>query len=267
MPETYEPADIFISRSGEWHEEGLTSDPHQVLRDKDVVWNALHGAYGEDGQVQKLLESLQIPFTGSTTLSSAFANNKDVAKRLYKKYSLLTPAGSVVSEDNFNDEQLIAIFRTCMPPVIVKPANGVRALGVRIAHTFQELKDAVQKTFKHSPKVVVEEYVRGKISTCVVIENAKGEPLYALLPTGRQPVEINRQIEEMAKRAHEILGQRHYSSSDFIITPRGQIYILETNSIPVFHEDSLLHNSLLSTGWQAKDFADHCLKLALNKVA
>ncbi len=265
MPEKYDPIDIFISRDGAWHYDGVSNDPHQILRDVDAVWNGLHGSYGEDGGVQQLLHGLQKPFTGSGITASAFAHNKDLSKRLYERHSLLTPAHAILSKDNFSDEELIRIFRNYLHPVIVKPATGVRALGVRMAYTFQELKDAVKKTFEHSSKVMVEEYVKGTISTCAVVEHGKGERLYTLIPTGRHSIEINKKIEEIAKLVHEVLGQRHYSSSDFIITASGKIYILETNSLPILHENSPLYHSLLATGWQPQDFCDHCLKLALNK--
>lgn len=262
----YDPIDVLIDRKGVWHERGLAADPHEILRGSHAVWNALHGSYGEDGVVQRLLESLNVPFTGSSTLASAFATNKDLAKSLYLRHELLTPKYSVVTPENFNDTRLIKIFRTHLHPVIVKPSNGVRGLGVRIAHTFQELKEAIKRTFSHSSKVLVEEYVRGKVATCTVVERARGERLYALIPSGRHPTEVNKRIEEMARRAHEILGQRHYSSSDFIVSPRGKVFILETNSLPVIHEDSYHHHALLSSGWRPHDFADHCLKLALGRV-
>src|SRR3990167_7406874 len=70
MPDAYDPIDIFISRAGEWHRSGLVEDSHRALRHADVVWNALHGSYGEDGQVQKLLTALHIPFTGSDRKST-----------------------------------------------------------------------------------------------------------------------------------------------------------------------------------------------------
>lgn len=266
MPEKYDPIDVFVSREGEWHYGGVSNDPHQILSDVDAVWNALHGTYGEDGGVQKLLEGVQKPFTGSGIMASAFAANKDLSKRLYKKHALLTPEHSIISAENFSDAELIKIFRSHLHPVIVKPANGVRAHGVRLAHTFAELKEAVLKTLEHSSRVMVEEYIRGLVASCAVIEKGKGERLYTLIPSGRHPVEINKKIEEMARIAHEVLGQRHYSSSDFIITPRGKVYILETNSLPVLHEDSHLHHSLHATGWQPKDFCDHCLQLALKRI-
>ena len=61
MPEKYDPIDIFISKDGDWHKFGIVEEPHQALQHVDVVWNGLHGAYGEDGQVQRLLESMNVP--------------------------------------------------------------------------------------------------------------------------------------------------------------------------------------------------------------
>jgi D-alanine-D-alanine ligase len=272
MPEAYEPLDIFISRNGEWHHGGLVREPHKALANADVVWNALHGQYGEDGEVQKLLESLRLPYTGSGIVASAFAHNKELSKEFYKKNGLVTPDWRVVTQAN-TDKTLADVFRNFFFPVIVKPATGIRALGVRLAHTFHELKDAVKNTFKHSPKVLVEEYVRGTVVSSAVIERAKGQDLYALMPAHlethfrrvRPSPEENKEIEKMAKVAHQALGLRHYSSSDFIITPKGKIHILETNSLPILHEDSLMHRSLESTGWRSQDFADHCLKLALGR--
>lgn len=267
MPEVYEPMDIFISKDGEWHREGLVEDPHHALQHADVVWNALHGQYGEDGQVQRVLESLQIPFTGSNSVASALSMDKDMTKNLYRKYSLLTPEHELITEDNLNDDLLISIFRKYLHPVVVKPANGSESIGVRLAHTFYELAQAIKDTFKYSPRVLVEEFIKGDESTCIVINEAKGERIYALLPvskSGNLRTNENKQIEEIAKQVHEALGLRHYSGSDFIITPRNKIYILETNSLPVLHNQSIAYNSLFSTGWRPRDFVDHVLKLVVS---
>ncbi len=274
LPEQYEPLDIFISRDGLWHHEGLISEPHLILSRADAVWNALHGHYGESGEVQQLLSSLQKPYTGSGIAGAAFSHNKQLSKSLYSLHSLLTPQSSLVENEDDYEAQLVKIFQKYIHPVLVKPATGVRGEGIRLAHTFPELKDAVSRAFSHSDKVMIEEYVRGTVVTCAVVEGARGERLYALLPIhietehrrARPKLEDVKKIEEMSRVAHEALGLKHYSSSDFIITPKGKIYILETNSQPVFHEDSLLHQSLLASGWRPVDFADHCLKLALGRV-
>lgn len=267
MPDIYEPVDIFISKDGEWHSSGLVQEPHQALCHSDVVWNALHGSYGEDGQVQRALEGLKVPFTGSSAVASALSMNKEMAKDIYRKHSLLTPEYEFITEDTLNEDKLVAIFRNYLTPIIVKPANAGGSLGVRLAHTFQELKNAIKETFVRSPRVLVEEFIKGDEATCMVVEEAKGESVYAFLPSSKSGCkfrkEENRKIEWMAKRAHETLGLRHYSDSDFIITPGRKIYILETNSLPVLHDKSSAHDSLMATGWRVRDFVDHVLKLAL----
>ncbi len=269
--DAYNPIDIFISKSGEWHREGLVHEPHSALQYADVVWNALHGSYGEDGQVQRVLEGLRIPFTGSSAVASALSMNKEMAKRLYQKHSLPTPAFELVTEESFNDDQLISIFRNYLHPVIVRPANLSGSLGVRLVYTFHELKEAIKETFHHSPRVIIEERVLGDEVSCVVVEGTNGENIYAFQPirietkkrVKRLSVEENKSVGDMAKRAHEALGLRHYSSSDFIITPKRKIYILETNSQPVLHKNSLLHQALASNNWRHNDFVDHVLKLTI----
>lgn len=264
MADAYEPVDIFISKGNEWHQNGMVHEPHQALKHADVVWNALHGHYGEDGQVQRLLESLNIPFTGTGALGSALSMDKALSKQIYLRHSLLTPRHEVIKDDVAH-EQLVYIFHNYLHPVIVKPSKGGVSLGMRIARTFRELEEAVKHALSYSKKVIVEEFIKGKTATCGVIERAKGEKLYTLMPTGRTSIEENKIISEMSKTAHDVLGLRHYSSSDFIITPKGKIYIIGSDSLPNLHEDSLMHQSLISTGWKPHDFADHCLKLALEK--
>lgn len=287
MEEKYEPIDIFISKNGEWHKEGLVHDPHEALRHADLVWNGMHGAYGEDGQVQKILESLKIPYVGSGAMSSALAMNKDMAKKHYEIHSLLTPRHELVRANTHNDEQLVYIFRNYLHPVVVKPASGGSSIGIKLAHTFNELKEAVKSAFSHGPKVLVEEFVRGKEATCGVVEGLRGEQIYALLPIeiklnndffdynskysgktveicpGNFSVDEVSTIQEMARRAHQALGLRHYSRSDFIVTPRGKVYILETNSLPGFTEQSLFPKALTATGVRPHEFVDHCVSLAL----
>jgi D-alanine-D-alanine ligase len=290
FPDIYEPRDIFISKNGEWHASGVVNDPHKVLKDIDVVFNALHGKYGEDGEVQKLLQALNIPFTGSSALSSAMAMNKHVAKDIYIKNGILTPQYIVLKPEEVTNQTISYIHRNFMHPVIVKPANAGSSIGVNVVHTVKELRHAISEAFSKSKKVLVEEVIRGKEATCGVVENARGEKLYALLPVeikkqdkahffdyaskyspdteelcpGTFSTEENKQIENIAKKAHEALGLRHYSRSDFIVTNKGKIYTLETNSLPGFTENSLILKSLKAVGWPPKDFVDHILTLALD---
>ncbi len=290
LEDKYEPVDIFISRDGEWHRGGLVHEPHHALQNIDVVWNGMHGAYGEDGQVQKILDALQIPYVGSGAAPSALAMNKDLSKRVYNLHSLPTPNHEVLVDGEVTEAQLIYIFRNYLHPVIVKPASGGSSLGIKLAHSFQELKEAIKHAFEHSPKVLVEEFIRGKEATCGVVDNLRGEKVYALLPVEIRKSEKHffdyeakysgeaeeicpgnftkvesQMIQDLARKAHQSLGLSHYSRSDFMVTPRGRVYILETNSLPGLTEQSLFPKSLEATGVKTHEFADHCINLALNK--
>jgi len=289
MPEKFEPLDVFISRDGEWHVGGVVHEPHQALRETDMVWNALHGAYGEDGQVQRILETLGVPFTGSDAITSARAMDKEMSKRLYQRHAFLTPQHELITEDDLNDDKLISIFRTYLHPVIVKPVDGGSSLGIRMAHTFKDLSEAIKHSLEFSKRVMVEEFIKGKEATCGVVDNFRGEKIYALLPVeirktnhffgyedkyssnteevcpGNFKLTESQKLAELAKKAHEVLGLRHYSRSDFIITPSGKIYILETNSLPGFTEASLMPKSLEAVGFKPTHFVDHVVNLALGR--
>ncbi len=267
----YQPIDIFISKDGDWHRDGLVAEPHEALRHADVVWNALHGSYGADGQVQRALEGVKIPFTGSGMVSSVLAGNHDMARNLYKNHFLRAPMHETLTAEDFDDIKVIEIFRNYMHPVVVRPTHSHIQARKLIAHTFQELKDAIKETFRHSPRVLVEERVGGDEVLCAVLEGAKEEKIYAFEPLKLTSSEqakkltkpIQKTIEEMAKKAHEVLGLKHYSASRFTVSPKGRVYILETEALPLFHKDSHIQKAIEKIGWRHHDFVNHVIKLTL----
>jgi len=87
----YDIQDIFISRDGVWHKNGAPIVPHNIFPNLDVVFNALHGQYGEDGKVQHILEMHKIPFTGSGSFSSVLGMNKVLSKSVFEKNKIKTP--------------------------------------------------------------------------------------------------------------------------------------------------------------------------------
>jgi len=263
LEEVYDPLDVFISRSGEWHLHGLVHEPHRALRHVDVVWNALHGEYGEDGQVQRVLEKLQIPYTGSSAFGSALAMNKEMARRAFEQFSIPVPRHELIAIGDLSDDLLIGIFRNYLHPVVVKPSRNSGNLGVTLAYSFEDLNNAVAEAFKYSSRIIIEEHIRGREVKCFVVDKARGEEVYALIPVGELGAEERKLVESVAKSAHGALGMKHYSAHDLIVTSKGRVYILETNSLPRLGEESHLHTSLQNTGWQTSDFVDHIIKLAL----
>ena len=138
MPDVYEVQDIFISKDGFWHSGGLVHEPHKALLYANVVWNGLHGHFGEDGKVQRILESLQVPFTGSSAVASAIAMDKARSKDVYNNYDIPTPKHEILNDGDDLSEKLVFIFRNYLHPVIVKPTTGGSSIGMKVAHTYKE---------------------------------------------------------------------------------------------------------------------------------
>jgi D-alanine-D-alanine ligase len=290
LADRYECLDIFIDKDGKWHHLGVPISPEKVFKKVDVIFNALHGAYGEDGTVQKLLDTFGIPYTGSTALASAVGMNKVLSKKVYKNSNLKTPLHLTVSRGDNLAEEIIKIFKSFPMPAVVKPVSGGSSVGTAIAKTLADLEVAVIDALKYSDQALIEEFIAGKEATCGVVDNFRNEPVYALLPIeirkpndsaffdyqakyggkteeicpGNFTAEEKKIIQTMAKEAHQALGLRHYSRSDFIIHPRRGIYILETNTLPGLTSESLLPKSLKAIGCSLPDFLDHLIQLALD---
>jgi D-alanine-D-alanine ligase len=287
--EKYDIRDIFISKSGEWHSRGIPIAPENVIKQVDVIFNAMHGEYGEDGTVQQLLDAFSIPYTGSTAFSSAIGMNKLLTKQGIESYDIDTPEYTIIEASDDLEKDIFDIFRSFAMPAVVKPVSGGSSVGVTIVKSFDDLREGVYKALGHSPKVLIEEYVGGREVTCGVVEGLRGEELHALMPveiimpekseffdyTAKYSGEtqevcpsnfdavIKDEIQRLAKEAHRALGLRHYSRSDFIVSPHG-IYFLEANTLPGLTENSLLPKSLDAGGTKLPEFLDHLVELALS---
>jgi D-alanine-D-alanine ligase len=288
----YQPVDLLLLRDGTWHVNGVSMPPERVVRNVDVIFNALHGEFGEDGQVQQMLDYLAVPYTGSGMVASALGMDKPRAKEIFKKAGIKVPNGVVIKRDHQTDAEAIAhdAFRRISPPWIIKPAGSGSSVGLYLARTFPELVQAIESCFNFSDAILIEEYIRGKEATCGVVEALRGKNHYSLLPIeivtppekslfdyeakytgisseicpGRFSREEKAELERLAAEIHKALGLRHYSRSDFIISPRG-IYALEVNTLPGLTEESLIPKALKAAGISYADFLDHVITLALNR--
>lgn len=289
--EKYQPHDILLTRDGVWHSNGLPTQPARLVHTVDVIFNALHGTYGEDGGVQRVLDSVKIPYTGSGAYASAIAMNKAVAKEHFASAGLKVPRHITVRDGDAEDRVAQNVFRTMAPPWVVKPLDNGSSVGVKIAKTIQELASALREALTISSTALVEEYIRGKEATCGVVEGYRGQEVYALFPVeiipptdkpffdyeakysgisrelcpGRFSEREKEILQNMAITAHKSLGLSHYSRSDFMLHPTRGIFILETNNLPGLTQESLLPKSLAAVGAPYEHFLDHIVTLALSR--
>lgn len=291
--EKYQPIDIFIDRNGDWHIAGVPVEPHHALDQVDVVWNALHGAYGEDGKVQQLLDRHEVPYTGSGAFASAVGMNKVLAKETFLKHGIKTPRYALVESEGVRERRdleakLLELFRSFTLPFIVKPVSSGSSVGVSVVKGFHEFESAIFEAFKHGNVIMIEEFIPGVEATCGVIDAFRDTDIYALPPIEIRPHrsgffdfaakyegkadeivpgnfthEEKDQIMHLARAAHTALGLRHYSRSDFIVSPKRGIYILEVNTLPGLTDASLLPKALQSVGVSVGHFLDHVIGLAL----
>jgi D-alanine-D-alanine ligase len=280
--------DIVIDKNADWHVQGLKVEPAHALRAVDVVVNALHGVYGEDGKVQQILDHVGIPYTGSRALASALGMHKWRAKELFKQAGLKTPHAKVVSSGTDISAQAMDIFKSFSFPVIIKPVSSGSSVGVSVARDLESLEQALVSVFSYCDSALVEEFIKGKEATCVVAENFRGEKHYAFPPIEimkhtdlafDNEMKYSGKIEERcpgnfsqiekdaimqsAMNAHVAIGARHYSRSDFIVHPTRGIYILEINTLPGLTEASLLPKALDAVGSNMKEFLEHLIVQAI----
>ncbi len=283
----YDIKDIYIDKEGAWHMHGRPRKPVDVLDHIDVAFLALHGEYGEDGKIQRLLDQFGVPYTGSGAYASTLSMHKAETKRMLQHLDVKFARHELLAASADIRSQLIDIVRLFAFPLIVKPARGGSSVGLTLVKDKDALADAVRKAFAVSDLVMVEEYISGREATCGVVENFRGEGIYAFFPveiipahddnlfdyeakySGKSqeicPAQFDRttskKLQELAKMAHQEMGLRHYSRSDFMVTPGG-IYFLEVNTLPGLTEESLLPKSIKAVGSSLQEFLDHIISLA-----
>ncbi len=287
LPEDkYIGVDVLITRDGLWHRNGLPASLEDIQHHVDVVWNALHGYYGEDGKIQRELEQFGIPYTGSGVLPSAIAMNKALAKEHVIPLGIKTPRWIVIGEDESLEEGVFRAFHTVGFPAFVKPASGGSSVATRLVKNYHELEDAVEEASAYGD-ILVEEYIKGREATVCVID-AGDDDVHVLHPIeivpkggheffnyeakyadggsdelypGRFTHNESHHLRSLAKRVHQGLGLRHYSRSDFIVSPRG-IYFLEANTLPGMTDASLFPKAIQGEGITLSEFIDHIITLA-----
>ena len=291
LPEDkYEVRDILITRSGQWHMNGFPVTPEKTSRMVDVYFNALHGRYGEDGEVQRLLDNFNIPYTGSGSFASSLAMNKKLAKEVFEKVGIKTPRAFYIRRSDDISEKTFEIFNKMAGPYVVKPVAAGSSIGVELVVGLPRLMEAIKVLLESNGMVMVEEYISGREVTCGVIDSLESNNPYPthvveivspnqddvwtyeskydgktkeICPANIEEDRIQ-QIQQLAMLAHKEIGMRHYSRSDFILSPRG-IYILEINSLPGLTKESLLTKSLHKAGFKIHEFLDYIVTLAMHK--
>lgn len=240
-----------------------------------VVFNALHGRWGEDGCIQGLLEYLRIPYAGSGVLASAAGMDKVFSKRLFMSQGIDTPDYALLPAGKPASTSMLPFGLPC----VVKPSGEGSSVGVSIVHAESELGPASELARRYKGDVIVERYVKGRELACAVLgDRALG--CIEIRPAGEfydydakynskttqylypAPLEENvyQAVLDLSLRAHKALGCDGATRADLIVDAGGRPWMLEVNTLPGMTATSLIPKIAAGAGI---DFPQLCEALVM----
>lgn len=254
---------------------GLNALP--VVRDADVLFLALHGGRGEDGTLQTLLEMVGVPYTGSGRLGSGMAMDKDISKRLFRMAGVPTADWAMTPIDA--DEA----GRRFGWPIVVKPSKQGSTVGLSVVTQAEDFDEAVATAAEYDDEVMVERFIPGRELTVGILDGnplAVGEIIprheifdyeckytpgmsQEIFPADLTPT-LATECRRLGVLAHEALKLGGYSRVDFRLTPEGEFFCLEVNTLPGMTATSLLPQSAAAVGI---DFPELCERICRTALA
>ena len=225
----------------------------------DIVFNALHGKYGEDGFVQSILEAMKIPYTHSGVIASSLAMDKELSRIIFKKKKLKVPNYFIIKKYNKSSFQKQIKKKKIKFPIVIKPINEGSSIGVYICKNMSQFKNYYIKLKNKYAKILVEEYIPGR-EIQVAVMNNRALGAIELVPKRKfydykakysssagtkhlmpAPMTKNnyKKVLSLAKKAHKSLGCKGITRSDFRFF-NNQFYLLETNTQPGMTKLSLV---------------------------
>jgi D-alanine-D-alanine ligase len=243
-------------------------------KDVDLAFITIHGTFGEDGQLQKILEERGVPYTGDGVKASLAAFDKILSKEKFREHNVVTPEWEVVE---------VGQRPTISVPLVVKPARQGSTVGVVIVKTASELDSAMAEAGKYDRKLLIEKFVPGRELTIGVLGD-QALPILEIIPKGGFydfnnkypflnpqagggaehvcPAKIDpnktKQIQELALRAFRALGLVVYARVDVLLSDSGDPFVLEANTIPGMTEASLLPEAAAAAGI---NYIDLCARI------
>ena len=250
---------------------------NEKLLDVDIVFLALHGGFGENGTIQRYFEKHNIIYTGSDSKSSSIAMDKNQTKLIAKKNRIPILDWFVTNEkDKINTDKLNF-------PLIIKPNDGGSTIGLYYCKNKVDFNLNIEKAFKHSKNVMVEQYVEAR-EVSVPILDGQVLPIIEIFPSGflydydskykdkgssyQVPAIINdnisRKLAEDSIKLFNKIGCRHYARIDYLLDGEKH-YLLEINTLPGLTSTSLLPKSASKIGLDYSTLIDKIIKIALKK--
>lgn len=258
---------------------GKKQDNIRLIKSRKIscAFLALHGRFGEDGQIQRILETLKIPYTGSGVRASKLAMDKVSSRRIFEAAGLNVPGYKIINKSTYRQKKGAMILNGLDLPLVIKPATGGSSIGLSIIEKEVDLESALKSAFAFDDRVIVEEYIAGRELTAGILEDC-ALPVIEIVPKKKffdfeakytcglteyiVPAEIEERLAKKIKRTaltcHRLLGCLGFSRVDIILDKDNRVFVLEVNTIPGLTNTSLLPKAARIVGIE---FNELCLKL------
>ncbi|MFH1799166.1 MAG: D-alanine--D-alanine ligase [Candidatus Omnitrophota bacterium] len=237
----------------------------------DIAFIALHGKFGEDGTVQKILEEEGISYTGSSVEASRLAIDKLLTKDILRKNGIPVPGYKIVHK-GMDISCLDLVY-----PCVVKPRYEGSSVGLSVLHSKENLYEAVKTAMRYSDDVIIEDFISGREVTVGILERKALPVVEIIAETGVYdfdakyessktkyivPAELDKDVfclcQEISLKAHNALGCGDFSRVDLRLRAKNEVFVLEINTIPGLTERSLLPMAAKACGL---DFLQVCVKM------
>ncbi|KAB0660549.1 D-alanine--D-alanine ligase [Burkholderia diffusa] len=260
--------------------------PLSALKDEGFVraFNALHGGYGENGQIQGALDFYGIRYTGSGVLGSALGLDKFRTKLVWQQTGVPTPPFETVMRGDDYAARAADIVAKLGLPLFVKPASEGSSVAVLKVKTADALPAALSEAAAHDKIVIVEKSIEGGGEYTACIAGDLDLPLIKIVPAGEfydyhakyvaddtqylipcgLPTEREAELKRIARRAFDVLGCTDWGRADFMLDAAGNAYFLEVNTAPGMTDHSLPPKAARSIGISYSELVVKVLSLTLN---
>lgn len=245
----------------------------------DFAFIALHGTFGEDGKVQSVLETIDIPYSGSGVLSSAVCMDKNMSKKMLKYEGIKTPQWIMVKKSEDIDYNILEEIGYSL---VVKPNCGGSSIGTSIVKNNEELKKSVCEALKYDSEIMIEEYIQGEEMTCCIL-NGEALPIISIKPKSEffdykskydddgaeekvveLPHALQKKIEDISKKCWNIFKCSAYARVD-VIVKNEEVYVLEINTLPGMTKNSLFPKSAQAKGIDFSQLLDYIIEYSMEK--
>ncbi len=256
-----------------------------LFDDVDVIFNALHGSWGEDGKIQSLFEFKKISYTGSGILASAASMDKHITKSIIRHGGVSTANWFLTEREKYNFESIKENIKNNFAfPLVVKPNNQGSAIGLSICKTFAELEEGISLAFQFSKSILVEQYIEGYEVTVGIVDE-QILPVLEIKPKhsyydyeckytdgmseyevpAKFPKEVCKLLQSQALLAYNSVGCKNYGRIDFILDKDLNPFCLEINTLPGLTSTSLLPKAAKAVGISFEDLVDRIIHKSLNE--